>query len=62
MPPESEFAGGRYDRPDLARRRAVLRETLDAFEADGSRLRATALANLERWRLEATAPGRPELL
>lgn len=62
LPPESAFAGGRYDRPDLARRRAVLRETVDSFEADGSSLRATALANLERWRRAATAGGEPGLL
>lgn len=62
IPSESEFAGGRYDRPETARRRTVLRETVDAFDADGSRLKALALANLERWRLDATTPERGELL
>lgn len=62
VPAESEFAGGRHDRPDLARRRAVLRETLDAFERDGPRLRAVAMANLERWRRQAAPANRGELL
>ncbi|MDH3299902.1 MAG: DUF2263 domain-containing protein [Acidimicrobiia bacterium] len=62
LPPESEFAGGRYDRPDFARRRAVLRETLDTFEADGPRLRAVARANLERWQHDAPPATGPELL
>lgn len=62
IPPESEFKGGRYDRPDLARRRAVLRETLAAFEADGSRLHAVAQANLERWRRDAAPSSGNELL
>lgn len=62
LPPESEFAGGRYDRPDLARRRTVLRETVEAFESDGPRLRAVARANLERWRRDAIPFRSRELL
>lgn len=56
LPPESELAVGRYAGPELVQRRAVLRETLAAFEARGPRLRALAAENLERW----AATARPE--
>lgn len=47
---ESSFAGGRYDDPMLAQRRAVLRETVERL-AHGGRERYAALAqeNLARW-------------
>jgi hypothetical protein len=57
LPPESELALGPYARPELVRRRAVLRETLAAFEAEGPRLRALAQANLARWRAAASPAG-----
>jgi len=53
LPEEASYAGGRYDDPVFARRRAVLRETIAAFEERGPRLRALAAANLERWRASA---------
>lgn len=57
---ERDFTGTRFDDPVMARRRAVLRETVAAL-ADGGRDRLAALAarNLSRWANEAprSAPG-----
>lgn len=50
------LAGSWLMRPDFVRRRAVLRETLDAFVARGPALRAAAEANVARWRQERTDP------
>lgn len=59
--PEAAFRGTPYDRPDLARRREVLRETL-ALLANGGRERLHALArdNLARW-ASARGPEDPAL-
>ncbi len=62
LPNESEFAGGRYDGPEFARRRAVLRSTLEAFESDGPSIRRRAAANMERWRDAASPSTGPVLL
>lgn len=61
LPPESSFAGTRYDDPVMAQRRRVLRETIAAFEQRGPELRALARANLERWRKAATPPAGPKV-
>lgn len=50
---EAELAKGPYARADFARRRAVLRQTLEAFERDGPRLRRLAQDNLRRWETDA---------
>ncbi len=55
--PEEAFAGSsRYNDPVLARRRAVLRETLDAFAHRADAFHAQAQANVSRWRAQTTAP------
>ncbi len=47
---EEAYRGGRYDDPVLARRRAVMRETVAALAGGGrARLRALAGENLARW-------------
>lgn len=51
---EGEPRLARYDRPDQVRRRAVLRETVAAFERAAGRYHTLAAANLERWRAEST--------
>ncbi len=58
--PEATFAGGPYDHPSFARRRAVLRETVAALEPahERARLRAVAAANLARWRATSRPPDR----
>lgn len=50
----------KYDSPESARRRQVLRETITRFEQcpSGDRYQSAALANLARWRAEA-APSAP---
>ena len=55
---EASFRETRYNDPVMARRRAVLRETV-ALLADGgrARLHALAAANLARWAAEALASG-----
>ena len=56
IPPEQAFARTRYADPTLAQRRAILRETVAAFEAaePPDRYHRLAAANLERWREAAT--------
>jgi hypothetical protein len=58
IPAERDVAIGPYARPDFARRREVLRETLASFERGGDHLRALAQENLRRW-ANAAAPGGP---
>lgn len=53
---EAEYAGTIFDRPDMARRREVLRETLAALSASGGRYHRLAEANHRRWAAE-----RPEV-
>jgi hypothetical protein len=54
---EARWLAAGYRRADLVRRRAVLRETLAAFDSEDKRgrHRAVALRNLARWRAEAGA-------
>lgn len=57
MPDEGELAARGYDRPDLVRRRAVLKETLEAFtRTEPNHYHNLAAANLARWRASASAP------
>lgn len=58
FPSEEELARRGYARPEMARRREVLRETLEAFErvAPRDRFHRLADANLARWRSEAPRP------
>lgn len=55
---DADAALRRYNSPQCARRRQVLRETIARFEQcpSGDRYRSTALANLARWRVEAAPP------
>lgn len=55
---ERAYAGTRYDDPQMARRRDVLRETVAMLAGGGrERLRALAASNLARWAAER--PPRP---
>ena len=55
--PESHFAS-HTARPEMVRRREVLRETLARFDAHGrAHYRAMAQANLARWRQQAAPRG-----
>jgi len=54
--PETEVSA-LYQRPDLRRRRAVLRETLARFESLGrAHYRTLALSNVARWRTGSAPP------
>ena len=56
IPPETTLVERGYGRPDLTRRRAVLRDTLNTFsKASREHYHQLAKANLERWR-ERAAP------
>lgn len=58
---ESAYLGTRYDDPVMARRRAILRETVELLAHGGrDRLRQHAAANLARW--AARAPDRSSAL
>jgi hypothetical protein len=56
LPPEDEFDFHPLSGPDFVRRRAVLRETLEAFESGKplGHYRDLAERNLRRWRTQAT--------
>ncbi len=56
LPDESAPLAPKYDRPDMARRRAVLRETLAALEAASGRYHAAAARNHAAWRARRQAP------
>lgn len=60
IPDENAFRGSPYDHPTLARRRGILRETLDALgtEARRHRYRDSAEHNLRRWAEMAPPPDR----
>ncbi len=51
---------GRYTSPESAKRRRVLRETIERFStcAEGDRYRGVALKNLARWNQNAKTEGR----
>ncbi len=63
FPSEEELARRGYARPEMARRRQVLRETLEAFERAEPRDRFHRLAdlNLARWRSAAARSAREGL-
>jgi hypothetical protein len=54
IPSEVELLRAGYNHPDFVRRRAILRETLDAFASaePPDKYRLLAAANLRRWRHE----------
>jgi len=54
---ERNLRFGRYDHPQLARRRAILRETLDTLSGDYDHYHRLAQDNLERWAAEREARG-----
>lgn len=56
LPDEATTFKPRYGNPEAARRRAVLRETLAAFEAAPARYREAAARNHAAWRAQRQGP------
>ena len=58
LPSEADMIAGGYGRPDMVRRRAILRETLDKLNsaAPPNLFHKIAANNLARWHAEAATP------